>query len=356
MSELKIPGTRYLVGGAVRDELLGIEPLERDWVIVGANPDAMIEAGFIPIGKVYPVYLHPKSFEEHALARTETKIGPGHGGFSFSNEADVTLEKDLLRRDLTINAMAKSETGELIDPYGGQRDLRDRKLRHVSAAFAEDPLRCFRIARFAAKLPRFEIEPATLELIQGMVNELQELSAERVWNEWVKALKEEAPYRFYEVLGVAGISEPWFRKLALDALAGTHRERKLSLQGAFALVGWLHSESVLDEFFDRLIAPKKAKSLALEICRSGRLIEHFDQVDSARAIDVLDQTGAFHGDSRFETFLTALSSVIDIDVQQIRNLRNELRKVTATGEQGVKYGLALRRNRIVKLDEIRRDS
>lgn len=355
MSELRIPGTRYLVGGAVRDELLGFKPIERDWVIVGADADAMIKAGFIPIGKAYPVYLHPESFEEHALARTETKIGPGHGGFSFINDANVTLEQDLLRRDLTINAMAKTETGELIDPYGGQRDLRDRKLRHVSAAFAEDPLRCFRIARFAAKLPRFEIDPATLEQIQGMVNELQYLSAERVWNEWVKALKEEAPFRFYEVVRDARISEPWFRNVALDALASNHRERELPLQGAFALVGWLHSESVLEEFFDRLMAPKKAKSLALEICRFGRLIEKFDQVDSERAIDVLDQTGAFHGDSRFETFLSAMNFVTSIDVQRFRNLRMVLREVIATGEQGLKYGQALRRNRINKLNEIRRD-
>ena len=355
MPELKIPGIRYLVGGAVRDELLGVKPRERDWVIVGADAEAMIGAGFIPVGKAYPVYLHPKSFEEHALARTETKIGPGHGGFSFTNDANVTLEQDLLRRDLTINAIAKSATGELIDPYGGRRDLRDKKLRHVSAAFAEDPLRCFRIARFAAMLPNFEIDPATLELVRGMVNELQELSAERVWNEWVKALEEKAPHRFYEVLRDAGISEPWFRELELDALAASHSERTLSLQSAFALVGWLHTEKVLEEFFDRLMAPKKAKSLALEVCRFGRLIKEFDQVDGARAVDVLDQTGAFHGDSRFETFLDALNAVIDIKVQEILNLRNELRKVTATGEQGWKYGQALRHNRIEKLNEIRRN-
>lgn len=355
MSEIKIPGSRYLVGGAVRDELLGVKPRERDWVIVGADAETMIEAGFIPIGKAYPVYLHPKSFEEHALARTEAKIGPGHGGFSFTNDANVTLEQDLLRRDLTINAMAKSATGELIDPYGGRRDLRDKKLRHVSAAFAEDPLRCFRIARFAAKLPNFEIDAATLELARGMVNELQELSAERVWNEWVKALEEEAPYRFYEVLRDAGIAEPWFCELELDALAEAHRERELSLQSAFALVGWLHSKTVLEEFFDRLTAPKKAKSLALEICRSGRLIKELDQLDGARAVDVLDQTGAFHGDSRFDSFLVALNAVTDIEVQRILNLRNVLRKVTAAGEQGLKYGQALRRNRIRKLNEIRRN-
>ena len=353
MSDLKIPGTRYLVGGAVRDELLGIKPTERDWVIVGANPDTMIEAGFIPVGKAYPVYLHPETFEEHALARTEIKIGPGHGGFSFTNDSNVTLEQDLRRRDLTINAMAKSDAGELIDPYGGQRDLAAKALRHVSDAFAEDPLRCFRVARFAAQLPDFHIAPATLELVRSMHAQLHELSAERVWNEWVKAVEENAPHRFYEVLSDAQITEPWFHELALGSLAATHKERDLTRQGTFALIGWLHSEEQLDTFFDRLMAPRKAKSLALQVCQTGRLFEHFDQLDNERAIDLLDKTGAFHGDSRFETFLDALSCVTDIDAKTIRKLRKMLRKVTATVEQGPLYGQTLRRNRINKLNEIR---
>ncbi len=353
MPDLKIPGTRYLVGGAVRDELLGVTPRERDWVIVGADPEIMIEAGFIPVGKAYPVFLHPKTFEEHALARTETKTGPGHGGFSFKNDADVTLEQDLLRRDLTINAMAKSASGELIDPYGGQNDLHAKKLKHVSTAFAEDPLRCFRVARFAAKLPRFEITTATLDLIRSMGDQLNELSAERVWNEWVKALEEIAPFRFYEVLRDAQITAPWFSELALDELVVGHRDRVLPLQGAFALIGWLHSEQQLSSLFDRLMAPKKAKSLALEICLSGRLFEQFDQLDDERAIDLLDQAGAFHGDARFETFLTALTNVADVDKKQFLKLRKSLRKVTTTGEQGPKYGQTLRQNRIKQLNAIR---
>ena len=355
MPELKIPGTRFLVGGAVRDELLDIKPTERDWVIVGAEPAAMIEAGFIPVGKSYPVYLHPQTFEEHALARTETKIGPGHGGFSFTNDPNVTLEQDLARRDLTINAMARSFTGELIDPYGGQQDLREKKLRHVSAAFAEDPLRCFRIARFAAKLPSFTISPETLELLRSMSVQLHELSAERVWNEWVKALEEKAPSRFYEVLNDAVIKDPWFHELELNPLVATHRERDLSLQGAFALIGWLHTAKQLNTFFDRLMAPKKAKSLTLQVCQSGRLFERFDQLDNERAVDLLDEAGAFHGDARFETFLSALSCVTDINLKSYRYLRKILRKVTATGEQGPSYGRTLRHNRIKKLDELRRE-
>ena len=355
MSDLKIPGTRYLVGGAVRDELLGIKPTERDWVIVGADPETMIELGFIPVGKSYPVYLHPETFEEHALARTETKIGPGHGGFSFSIDSNVTLEQDLRRRDLTINAMAKNDAGELIDPYGGQRDLDAQALKHVSDAFAEDPLRCFRLARFAAKLPSFEIAPETIELVRSMSAQLHELSAERVWNEWVKALVEKAPNRFYEVLIHAEITEPWFHELALDPLIATHRERDLSLQAAFALIGWHHSKKRLDTFFDRLMAPRKAKSLALQVCQTGRLIKRFDQLENETAIDLLDKSGAFHGDARFETYLAALSSVTNIDVKRFLNLRKILREVSTTGKQGPSYGQSLRRNRIKKLDEIRRD-
>lgn len=355
MPELKIPGVRYLVGGAVRDELLGIKPKEKDWVVIGTNVEEMSKAGFIQVGKAYPVFLHPETFEEYALARTETKIGPGHGGFSFTTDNNVTLEQDLRRRDLTINAMARSGTGELIDPYGGQKDLKAKKLRHVSEAFAEDPLRCFRIARFAAKLPGFDISTATVKLIRGMGKQLNELSAERVWNEWIKALEERAPFRFYEVLKEVRITDPWFTELLVDTLIAGHRERDLPLQGAFALIGWHHSETKLHEFFDRLIAPKKARSLAIAICRSGPLFANFDELNSARAIDLLDQAGAFHGDARFETYLAALGCVVNLDTRKFEKLRNLLRKVTATGEQGVEYGRILRNNRIQKLDELRRE-
>ena len=355
MPEIAIPGTRYLVGGAVRDELLGIAPKERDWLIVGADADEMLNAGFIRVGKAYPVFLHPNTFEEYALARTEAKIGPGHAGFRFTADNKVTLEQDLQRRDLTINAMARSSTGELIDPYGGQQDLDAMKLRHVSTAFAEDPLRCFRIARFAAKLPTFEICPTTLELIRGMGDQLSELSAERVWNEWVTALEESSPFRFYEVLKDARLTKPWFHELMVDDLINGHRERVLPLQGAFALIGWLHSETQLNEFFDRLMAPKKARSLAIEICRSGRLYVNFDDLASEHAIDLLDQGGAFHGDNRFDTYLAALGCVVDLDTKQFEKLRKLLRKVTATGDQGPAYGRNLRHNRIQRLKEIRRE-
>ena len=149
----------YCVGGAVRDELLGRPVSDRDWVVVGATPEEMLERGFLPVGKDFPVFLHPQTKEEYALARTERKTGRGYHGFAFHASPEVTLEEDLARRDLTINAMARDETGRLIDPYGGLEDLRRKVLRHVSPAFAEDPVRILRVARFSARLPDFTLAP-----------------------------------------------------------------------------------------------------------------------------------------------------------------------------------------------------
>lgn len=174
----------YLVGGAVRDRLLGLPVTERDWVVVGATPQAMRELGFRPVGKDFPVFLHPKTGEEYALARTERKSAPGHTGFVFHAAPEVTLEEDLRRRDLTINAIAESARGELIDPYGGRRDLERRVLRHVSDAFVEDPLRVLRVARFAARFAAlgFRVAPETLGLMRAIAasGELEHLSAERI--------------------------------------------------------------------------------------------------------------------------------------------------------------------------------
>jgi tRNA nucleotidyltransferase (CCA-adding enzyme) len=198
----------YLVGGAVRDKLLGISVSEKDWLVLGSSAEKMLEAGFRAVGKDFPVYLHPESREEYALARTERKTGRGHGGFDFQTSADVTLEEDLMRRDFTINAMAESHTGELIDPYGGQRDLADGILRHVSTAFVEDPLRVLRAARFAARFKHlgFTIAEETLQLMREIVGseELQDLSAERVWQETLKALSEGSPRVYIEVLRECG--------------------------------------------------------------------------------------------------------------------------------------------------------
>jgi len=197
---------RYLVGGAVRDALLGLQGGDRDWVVVGARAQELIAAGYTPVGKDFPVFLHPQTREEHALARTERKTAAGYRGFEVHADPSVTLEDDLLRRDLTINAIAQDEAGALIDPHGGQRDLRAKLLRHVSPAFAEDPVRILRLARFAARFTEFSVAPETLQLMRGMVTagEVDALVPERVWQELSRGLMEAKPSRMFEVLRECG--------------------------------------------------------------------------------------------------------------------------------------------------------
>lgn len=199
---------RYLVGGAVRDQLLNIEVYDKDWVVVGATPDELIKQGYVAVGKDFPVFLHPETKQEHALARTERKVGAGYTGFECYFAPDVTLEEDLQRRDLTINAIAQHPNGTLIDPYHGQRDLEDRMLRHVSDAFVEDPLRVLRVARFAAKLSHlgFRVADETMALMRSIAEsgELAHLTAERVWQEWHKSLTTPDPQVFIEVLRACG--------------------------------------------------------------------------------------------------------------------------------------------------------
>ena len=212
----------YLVGGAVRDDLLGLPVVERDWVVVGATPDELLARGFRPVGKDFPVFLHPESHEEYALARTERKTAPGYHGFSIHAAPDVTLEDDLLRRDLTINAMARDARGQLIDPHRGARDLEERWLRHVSPAFAEDPVRTLRVARFSARYAPlgFQVAPETLDLMRAMVadGEIDHLVPERVWAETVRALGEPRPGKFIETLRECGALARIFPEL--DRLFG----------------------------------------------------------------------------------------------------------------------------------------
>ena len=196
----------YMVGGAVRDALLGLPVQDRDWVVVGATPEALVAKGYVPVGKDFPVFLHPASREEYALARTERKTAPGYRGFAVHAAPDVTLEEDLARRDLTINAIAQGADGALTDPYGGQRDIAARVLRHVTEAFAEDPVRILRVARFAARFPDFSIAPETMTLMQRMVadGEVDALVPERVWQELARGLMAQQPSRMFEVLRACG--------------------------------------------------------------------------------------------------------------------------------------------------------
>ena len=206
----------YLVGGAVRDALLGQSGADRDWVVVGATPDALVAKGFLPVGKDFPVFLHPQTKEEYALARTERKTGPGYHGFAVHAAPDVTLEEDLARRDLTVNAMAVradaadpsqwNQSGTLVDPYGGRTDLAAKVLRHVTAAFREDPVRILRVARFAARFADFTVADETMALMRAMVasGEADHLVAERVWQELAKGLMENTPSRMFAVLRDCG--------------------------------------------------------------------------------------------------------------------------------------------------------
>jgi tRNA nucleotidyltransferase (CCA-adding enzyme) len=201
-----LAGHCFEVGGCVRDALLGRPSADRDWVVVGVAPQQMLDLGFKPVGRDFPVFLHPHTHEEYALARTERKSGAGYHGFTVHAAPDVTLEQDLARRDLTINAMARAPDGTLIDPHGGARDLRDRVLRHVSDAYAEDPVRLLRTARFAARYGDFALAPQTLALMRRLVDEgeVDALVAERVWQELAKGLMEPHPRRLFEVLRACG--------------------------------------------------------------------------------------------------------------------------------------------------------
>jgi len=210
----------YLVGGAVRDALLNRKVVERDYVVVGATPEEMLSQGFTQVGKDFPVFLHPKTQEEYTLARTERKSGKGYTGFVCDASSSVTLEEDLLRRDLTVNAIAQDNLGNLIDPYGGKKDLENRLLRHVSEAFSEDPLRVFRVARFATRYAYlgFTIATETMALMQSMAQsgELSTLSAERVWQETKRSLLEKTPHVFFTVLNQAHGLNDWFTELEIN--------------------------------------------------------------------------------------------------------------------------------------------
>ena len=247
----------YLVGGAVRDQLLGKEPKERDWVVVGSSPDEMIAKGFKQVGKDFPVFIHPKSGEEYALARTERKSGHGYTGFNFDTNSNVSLEEDLERRDLTINAIAQDDSGNLIDPFGGQKDILEKKLRHVSDAFSEDPLRVLRIARFKSDLDNFEITKETLIKINDIKEsgELNYLTGERIWLELYKVSD---PFKFMmniERLDVDNIF-PGFIK-------GTSCTNK-NLTKLYNLSFFLHSAiKYIDVFCKKLKVPNEYRDLAL---------------------------------------------------------------------------------------------
>ncbi len=276
------PFAIYTVGGAVRDALLGLPVKDRDYVVVGADPEQLQALGYQPVGKDFPVFLHPDTHEEYALARTERKTAPGYAGFAFHAAADVTLEQDLMRRDLTINAIAMDEQGNLIDPYGGQADIQNKVFRHVSAAYAEDPVRILRLARFAARFPDFSIAAETMQLMQTMVQagEVDALVPERVWQELSRGLMEKKPSRQFQVLHECGALQKILPELAaLDTVQRTNSSQSKKNRYLIAL-------QVVDE------AAKHNASLAIRfavlLCDAAMLNEQSDVVSTSTKLSSLN--------------------------------------------------------------------
>ena len=289
----------YVVGGAVRDELLGLPVRDRDHVVVGATAEEMVRRGFKPVGKDFPVFLHPQTHEEYALARTERKSGRGYKGFTVYAAPEVTLEDDLRRRDLTINALAKAEDGSLIDPFGGREDLRNGVLRHVSEAFAEDPVRILRVARFAARFG-FRVADQTLALMKTMVQsgEADHLVAERVWQEFSKGLVEPHPERMFEVLEASGL-----RAKLLPELRPPPPPLSGPLPLRFAALAWPLEEAEVAALCERLRVPSEPRELALAASRNRERLRGAQTASAAALLELLKRTDAFRRPERFSTLL-----------------------------------------------------
>jgi tRNA nucleotidyltransferase (CCA-adding enzyme) len=291
----------YIVGGAVRDELLGLPVQDRDYVVVGATPEEMVAQGFRPVGKDFPVFLHPKTQEEYALARTERKSGRGYKGFIVHAAPDVTLEDDLRRRDLTINAMARDPlTRQLIDPFGGEADLQAKVLRHVSPAFAEDPVRILRVARFAARFG-FAVAPETMRLMQEMVGsgEADFLVPERVWQEFAKGLMEAHPQRMLAVLVECGLQP---KLLPGVDLARTHYEGSLAVR--YALLLWPLDAQQVRAVNGRLKVPNSVEDVA-DIAARHRAFFAKKNPDPAALLEFLRGADAFRRPERFREVVQA---------------------------------------------------
>ena len=338
----------YLVGGAVRDRLLGLEVRERDWVMVGTTAEQLLKKGYKEIGRSFPVFLHPVTQEEYALARRETKTAPGYRGFEVDFGPEVTLEEDLMRRDLTINAMAEDDAGRLVDPHGGERDLAEKVLRHVSPAFREDPVRILRVARFAARFNGlgFAIAAETMALMREMVErgEAAALVPERVWQETARALGEDAPQRFFEVLRECGALKVIFPEI--DRLWGVPQPKRwhpeidtgvhvmmvleqaarfsAKVEVRFAALThdlgkgvtpeqyWPRhsgheaaSVRLVGEMCERLGAPRRFRTLAEKVARYHGVCHRADELRPDTKLKVLESLGAFRADSLLEDFLVA---------------------------------------------------
>lgn len=402
----------YLVGGAVRDELLGLPVRERDWVVVGASAEQLLGKGFKPVGKDFPVFLHPETAEEHALARTERKVGPGYKGFETRFSPDVTLEQDLERRDLTINAIAKDvASGVLVDPFNGQRDLAQRVLRHVSAAFVEDPLRVLRVARFASRFAPlgFTVAPETLDLMREIAarGELQALVPERVWQETQRALEQPAPWVYFEVLREAdalpvifpevaalfGVPQPekWHPEIdsGVHTMMVLQQAARLSADPVVRFAALTHdlgkgttppeewprhvaheerSAALIETLCSRLRIPNSYRELAVLVGRYHLIAHKVTEVRPGTLLDLFEHLDAFRRPERFDQFVMACEA----DARGRKGLENrdypqssymrEARDVAAgvklseearEGLTGEQIAQRLRQERIARLSQLR---
>ncbi len=340
------PLKTYVVGGAVRDALLGLPVKDRDHVVVGATPEQMRALGFVAVGKDFPVFLHPDTHEEYALARTERKTAPGYTGFAFHAAPEVTLEQDLQRRDLTINAIAQHDDGTLIDPYGGCDDIARRVFRHVSSAFAEDPVRILRIARFAARFTDFTVAPETLALMQAMVQsgEVDALVPERVWQELARGLMEAQPSRMFSVLrdcgalarilpeidALAGVPQPALHHPEIDTfvhvmlVVDTAAQRGLPLatrvaallhdlgKGTTAPEAWprhiaheARGVALVEQVCRRLKVQNDVRELAMLAAREHGNVHRAQELRAATIVKLLERSDAFRKPDRFAALLDA---------------------------------------------------
>ena len=341
----------YLVGGAVRDALLKRPSADRDWVVVGATPAEMRRRGFTEVGRDFPVFLHPRTREHYALARTERKTGAGHAAFACDSSPTTTLAEDLARRDLTINAIAQAEDGTLIDPYGGQADLTARRLRHVSPAFAEDPLRVFRVARFAAVLPGFRVSDETLALMRRMAPELPALAGERVWQELARAMAAPCPVRFFEVMQALDGGH-WLADLDLAGAAALLGSRTFpDAETGLAALGWLHPAETIGAIFQRLRAASLLRQAAMAVADHGRTLAA-DDVSPETLLEAVQHIGAFRQGALAALVLASVEVCASVDLAPLRALIDALRRerVCAEGIDGRAYGRALRAQRLACIE------
>ena len=305
----------YLVGGAVRDELLGLRVTEKDWVVVGSTEQQLLDAGYQPVGKDFPVFLHPKTHEEYALARTESKSGRGHKGFLVNANENITLEQDLQRRDLTINAIARDEAGNLIDLVGGRADLEAKVLRHVSPAFSDDPLRVLRVARFLSRFSHlgFTVSTPTLKIMREMISagQLEELTPERVFIEIEKALNTTSPWKFFELLQeIGGLSAIGFHHVTID-LSRFSRICELNETPVIryaCLLSGADSESVR-QVSQHLKSPKKYQEAAMLTANHYPTWASVHTLDASQIVEFLSQLDVYRRPERLEMLQLSCSAL-----------------------------------------------